>query len=77
VALAARSTPLRFDLAVAPEHPEAISFCPRRGGRLGLLHVREGNLASAISLQGSVRRLCGPSAELFANLVGLSEKSVR
>lgn len=72
VALAATSTPLRFDLAVAPEHLADITFCPRRGGVMHLKYVNDGKLAHSTSLQGNVRRLCAPSAALFANVVGLA-----
>lgn len=73
VALATRSSPLRFDLAVAKELLEKITFCPRKGTPSGLKHIKDGKLVSSISLQGNVRRLCAPSAALFADIVGLSE----
>ena len=73
VALAKSSTPLRFDLAVAPEKLEEITFCPRKGAPLRLKHIRDGKLANSISLQGNVRRLCAPSEALFADIVGLTE----
>lgn len=73
VALAAKSTPLRFDRAVAPEQLEEITFCPRRGAPLGLKHIKDGKLASSISLQGNVRRLCAPSATLLASVVRMAE----
>jgi hypothetical protein len=72
VALAARSTPLRFGLAVAPEHVADITFCPRKGGAMRLKYVDNGKLTHSTSLQGNVRRLCEPSATLFANVVGLA-----
>jgi hypothetical protein len=73
VALADRSTPLRFDIAVPPEKLGDIVFCPRNGAPLGLKHIKDGKLASSISLQGNVRRLCSSSTTLFAELVALSE----
>jgi hypothetical protein len=73
VALAATSTPLRFDRAVAPGQLEEITFCPRRGAPLGLKHIKDGKLASSISLQGNVRRLCAPSATLFVSVAGMAE----
>jgi hypothetical protein len=77
VALAERSTPLRFDVTVPPEHLAAVTFCPRKGPPVGLKHLEGGRLASAVSLHGNVRRLCPDSANLFAELVGLSEVAVK
>jgi hypothetical protein len=76
VALVDRSTPLKFDRAVAPEQLSEISFCPRKGAPVGLKYIKDGKLTSALSLHGNVRRLCAASAKLFADLVGLSEAAL-
>ena len=74
VALVERSTVLRFDIAVPSDRLSDVSFCPRKGGRLVLKYVRDGKLASALSLHGNVRRLCPDMASLFAELVGLGAR---
>jgi len=72
VLLVERSTPIRFDVIVPPENLETITFCPRKGPPMGLLHIETGKLKSSLSLQGNVRRLCQETAAMFSELVGLT-----
>ena len=75
VALVERSTPARFDVTVPPDKLASIAFCPRKGQPIALRHVEDGRLTKSISLQGSARRLCPGSANLFCDLVGLEHVS--